>query len=67
MNYNFFLAQYHKILRQIAYCAKFKNQLGSSIEVVPYQPANWYSEIGAQKKLYQLEKKDYQISTIGDL
>ena len=34
-----------------------KNQLGSSIEVVPYQPANWYSEIGAQKKLYQLEKK----------
>jgi hypothetical protein len=36
---------------------KVKNHLGSSIEVVPYQPSNWYSEIGAQKKLYQLEKK----------
>jgi hypothetical protein len=36
---------------------KNQNSLGSSIEVVPYQPANWYSEIGAQKKLFQLEKK----------
>ena len=36
---------------------KIQKQLGSGIEVVPYQPANWYSEVGAQKKLYQLEKK----------
>lgn len=36
---------------------KVKNQLGSSIEVVPYQPANWYSEIGAQKKLALLKNK----------
>lgn len=34
-----------------------QKQLGSSVEVVPYQPCNWYSEKGAQKKLYQLEKK----------
>ena len=36
---------------------KNEKSLGSSIEVVPYQPANWYSETGAKKKLYQLEKK----------
>ena len=26
-------------------------------EITPYCPANWYSEMGAKKKLYQLEKK----------
>lgn len=32
-------------------------ELGPRIEVSPYQPANWYSEIGAQKKLLQLKNK----------
>lgn len=48
---------YRKILDCIHIVRNGEKSLGSGIEVVPYQPCNWYSEIGAQKKLFQLKNK----------